>query len=82
VREDLISLLHERGIYELNSCGRSGPDDHDDEMIGRAMWQTGSLSFRFLDAHFSGAHAHGLTLTLAQFTPPSRVPALRRQCGL
>jgi len=30
-------------------------------MIGHAMWQTDSLSFRQLDAHFSATHAHGPT---------------------
>lgn len=59
LRKEVARLLHDRGIYDLNSYGWSGPDDYDSEMIGHAMWQTDSLSFRHLDAHFSATHAHG-----------------------
>src|SRR5262245_9458821 len=59
VRSEAKRLLHARGIYELGSYGWSGPDDCDDETIGHAMWQTDSLYFHFLEAHFSATHAHG-----------------------
>ncbi len=59
VRKQITELLQKRGIYELGSYGWSGPDDYDDDTIGHAMWQTDSLYFHFLEAHFSATHAHG-----------------------
>lgn len=59
LRQQLESLLAKRGIYKLSSYGWSGPDEYDNETIGHAMWQTDSLYFRFLQAHFSATHANG-----------------------
>src|SRR4051794_16011045 len=59
IRAETKKLLHERRIYDLNSYGWSGPDDYDPKMIGHAMWQTDSLAFRQLDAHFSATHSGG-----------------------
>lgn len=57
IRDEITKLLHARHVYELGNYGWSGPDDYDSEMIGHAMWQTGSLYFHFLEAHFSATHA-------------------------
>jgi hypothetical protein len=59
VRDKGERILHARGIYELGSYGWRGPDDFDSETIGHAMWQTDSLYFHFLEAHFSATHANG-----------------------
>lgn len=59
LRKEIARLLHALGIYDLNSYGWSGPDDYDPKMMGHAMWQTDSLSFRHLDAHFSATHSGG-----------------------
>src|ERR1700744_3028043 len=50
VHQAITNLLHANGVYELDSYGWLNADDADPELIGHAMWQTDSLSFRLLDA--------------------------------
>src|SRR5262245_49805712 len=53
------SLLTDRGIYKLGNYGWKGYDEYDDQMIGHAMWQTDSLHFHLLEAHFLATHENG-----------------------
>jgi hypothetical protein len=46
-------LLHANSIYALDSYGWLNADDVDPELVGHAMWQTDSLSFRLLDARMA-----------------------------
>jgi hypothetical protein len=46
--EEITTLLHINQIYELGSYGWIDADTHDPELVGHAMAQTDSFSWRFL----------------------------------
>jgi hypothetical protein len=48
IHGEISILLHAKDIYKLDSYGWTGSDNYDENLIGHAMWQTDSLSFRFL----------------------------------
>ena len=50
IREEMTRLLHTNHIYTLDSHGWIDADTHDPGLIGHAMNQLDSLSWRFLDA--------------------------------
>lgn len=53
IRESIMALLRSNSIYDLGSYGWLNADDADPDLIGHAMWQTDSLSFRLLDARMA-----------------------------
>jgi hypothetical protein len=50
IREEMTRLLHTNHIYELDSHGWIDADTYDPVLIGHAMNQLDSLSWRFFDA--------------------------------
>jgi hypothetical protein len=49
VREQMTTLLHANDIYDFDTYGWIDADTHDPEMVGHAMHQVDSLSWRFLE---------------------------------
>jgi hypothetical protein len=50
MREQMTKLLHANDIYAFDAYGWIDADTHDPEMVGHAMHQVDSLSWRFREA--------------------------------
>ena len=61
LRAEIDELLHARGIYRLESYGWIDADTYDPDLIGHAMNQTDSLSFRYFLAAMDAPDAPYLT---------------------
>jgi hypothetical protein len=55
IRQQVNDLLHANDVYSLDSYGWLNADDVDPELVGHAMWQTDSLSFRLLDTRMAAS---------------------------